>query len=63
LNGVSLRRPRDVSKIGFPALKERQMDQDYTIELFAEEIPAAFLCTQQRLRGTVEKATTKEATR
>jgi hypothetical protein len=38
------------------------MDQD-TPELFADEIPVAYLCTAQRLRRTVEKARTKEATR
>jgi hypothetical protein len=38
------------------------MDQDIP-EPFADEIPAAFLCTEQGLRRTVEKAKTKEATR
>ena len=60
--GVRVRRVRNVFKIGFFALERRQMDQD-TPELYADEIPPAFLCTEQRHCRTVEKARTKEATR
>ena len=60
--GVRVRRARNVFKIGFFASERRQMDQD-TPELYADEIPAAFLGTEQGIRRTVEKARTKEATR